>query len=992
MINKRKLRKVMATIASVAMLSTSVLPSMNVSAEVEMLSETSFEYKMLPWHTVESSPAKQNFWIEDGAIHIMILKAIGSDQEKWDLMTRYKNLSFKKGHTYTVSFKAKSNRNGLELCSNIGNVLGDKEYFVLNGDKMEHGPHMNGQWGKAAILTNKWQTFSGEFTPTEDLEGLIWKFEYASGTRYEGNAQDGDEIWFDDMSIVCQTCEPGDNCDVSRPDTDWGTNRDRSALVDPEKYAPDGKLVNYISVNQLGYYPKLSKIAVLSDNKGDIIYHASTIDLTENSYDFEICDAKTNEVKYKGKSGKAIKDEASGDTVYKLDFTEYNEPGTYYIKVGEWRSFDFRIAEDIYSENLLTDSINYFYQNRSGIDIESQYITSGNKDELAHAGGHKSDTAYVQKVWKNEYIGWQEIKETYTSSEITATGGWYDAGDHGKYVVNGGISVWTLQNMYERSVLSGEGKEKFSDASGVVMVPEAGNDIPDILDETAVELDWMTSMVVKEDEPTWGKYAGLVYHKLHDHKWTGLAVKPYIYEEEWGTLRIVKPPTFAATLNYVACTAQAARLWEPYDKEKADFYLEEAKKAYDAYLTHYYEADLAETVHPDFEIPCAKEEINEESLYAPKYHAKGGSPYGDYEVRDDAYWAACELYVTAKRMGDSSADKYYKELSEYKKAFEIPHKITGGENQKSGGSYTAFNWGNTATAGNMTLALNKDLISEEEYEKIKTSLVKTADEYISTEQSQGYGIPYLDDSPKYNDPFGYDYYNTIHGYEFASNSMVLNNAIVMAYAYELTEDPEYISGVTTAMDYLFGTNPLNFSFITGYGIYSGQKPYHKYWASEVDRSFPEAPDGVLLSGPNAYLDDPYIRAFGFAPYCDIPSQRCYMDSTESWSTNSASLEYNSSLAWVVSFLQDEATETCCPDYPEPVKPAEIKYGDLNSDGVSDLSDLTLLSLYLIGDISVSDDVLKAADVYYDGEVNIADLAHFKQYICKEPDIVLGPQK
>ena len=117
-----------------------------------------------------------------------------------------------------------------------------------------------------------------------------------------------------------------------------------------------------------------------------------------------------------------------------------------------------------------------------------------------------------------------------------------------------------------------------------------------------------------------------------------------------------------------------------------------------------------------------------------------------------------------------------------------------------------------------------------------------------------------------------------------------------------------------------------------------------------------------------------------------------MDSTESWSTNSASLEYNSSLAWVVSFLQDEATETCCPDYPEPVKPAEIKYGDLNSDGVSDLSDLTLLSLYLIGDISVSDDVLKVADVYYDGEVNIADLAHFKQYICKEPDIVLGPQK
>ena len=36
--------------------------------------------------------------------------------------------------------------------------------------------------------------------------------------------------------------------------------------------------------------------------------------------------------------------------------------------------------------------------------------------------------------------------------ELDASGGWYDAGDHGKYVVNGGISVLTLLNLYERSV------------------------------------------------------------------------------------------------------------------------------------------------------------------------------------------------------------------------------------------------------------------------------------------------------------------------------------------------------------------------------------------------------------------------------------------------------------------------------------------------------------------------------------------------------------
>ena len=32
---------------------------------------------------------------------------------------------------------------------------------------------------------------------------------------------------------------------------------------------------------------------------------------------------------------------------------------------------------------------------------------------------------------------------------LDVSGGWYDAGDHGKYVVNGGFTVWMLQNQYE---------------------------------------------------------------------------------------------------------------------------------------------------------------------------------------------------------------------------------------------------------------------------------------------------------------------------------------------------------------------------------------------------------------------------------------------------------------------------------------------------------------------------------------------------------------
>ena len=67
------------------------------------------------------------------------------------------------------------------------------------------------------------------------------------------------------------------------------------------------------------------------------------------------------------------------------------------------------------------------------------------------------------------------------------------------------------------------------------------------------------------------------------------------------------------------------------------------------------------------------------------------------------------------------------------------------------------------------------------------------------------------------------------------------------------------------MDYLLGTNPLAFSYITGYGEYRVHNPYHRFWANELDKSLPSAPDGVISSGPNSGLEDTYVRLLGFVP-------------------------------------------------------------------------------------------------------------------------------
>ena len=409
------------------------------------------------------------------------------------------------------------------------------------------------------------------------------------------------------------------------------------------------------------------------------------------------------------------------------------------------------------------------------------------------------------------------------------------------------------------------------------------------------------------------------------------------------------------------------------------------------------------------------------------WHAKGGGPYGDNYVLDDAYWAACELFVSASQMGDDYASEALKELESYKNAYQVTTKITGGENK--GGSLTTFNWGNTASAGSLSLALHKDLLSDANAKTVEDSILKAAGDYIDTEETQGYGLPYAFVGEPYNDPNNLNPKIMIDGYEWGSNSMVINNAIVLAYAYDLTNDGKYIDGVTSAMDYLLGTNPLSFSYVSGYGDYCLHNPHHRYWSHELDKELPSAPDGVLSGGPNAGLQDPYVRALGFVPGKEgNPSQRCYVDSIEAWSTNEVTINWNSPLAWIASFLEDNgnaeggdkptpspkptatatattteptatATTTTSPkptvdptdttkptDSPKPTEstnPNGLLLGDVDLSGTIDVTDLSTLSLSLVDKKELKGDSFKNADVTKDGKVDLTDLATLRQYLSKK---------
>ena len=884
----KKLGKIISSsLLAASMLTTAtvgMIAPMSASAG-NMVGQSNFDEGIgLPWHTCETNPAKQSFDIEGGTYNVHIKTNKGSEG-RWDLQLRHRGLKIQAGHTYKVSGEITADADGY-VYSKIGNYKGDVEIWHDLGF---------GEWNPAKLTKGQTLKFSSTFTANQTLEVAEWAFHYADNQGAYGNNDtgmpDGSTLSFDNLCLECTTCgtESGEGCNFDM------TNE--FGVVTPH---------SNVRLNQVGYFEKLNKKATyITDTESPLTYH--------------ILDASGKEV-YTGTTKSVGHDDdscAEGEIAHILDFSDFKTGGagytikvddgtkTYTNKAGE--SFDltvshpFNIANTVY-DGVLRNALNYYYQNRSGVAIEEAYITSGDTKSLSHQKAHDPDKAYVQSKWVKAYSADFDGDKTY---QIDGTGGWYDAGDHGKYVVNGGISVWTLQNLYEWSKAQGT-DSKFAD-NKTMAVPENTNGAPDLLDEARYELEWMFNMMVKSDDPYYGSSkTDMVYHKLHDHKWTGLATRPYDYEQEWGTTRIVKPPTTAATLNLSACAAQAARLWTGIDDNFAKECLDVAKRTYEA----------------------AKKNPTD---YAPMDQAIGGGAYGDDYVEDDFYWAACELYATT---GDQS---YYTDLSKYQnkdaddKAFSLTTNLGGGENN---GSFSSFNWGCTAGLGTLSLYLS-DKTSDADRAKVASAITKAADKYIAKQGEQAMGNPYQ--SATFTDPVNIGP-EPVTGYEWGSNSFVVNNAIVLAYAYKETNDVTYLNGVSECLDYIFGRNGLGFSYVTGYGTYHLQSPHHRYWSYEIDNTFPMAPAGVMAGGPGSGMQDPYIGGLGYKRGTLAP-QKCYVDSAEAWSVNEVTINWNAPFAWAISFLEDEAPKAGDPittkpttDPTEPSTGGDILWGDVNCDG------------------------------------------------------------
>jgi endoglucanase len=329
----------------------------------------------------------------------------------------------------------------------------------------------------------------------------------------------------------------------------------------------------------------------------------------------------------------------------------------------------------------------------------------------------------------------------------------------------------------------------------------------------------------------------MVHHKIHDQAWTGLPLLPHLDPQP----RELHPVSTAATLNLAATAAQAARLYQRYDRAFADRALAAARTAFAAALA------------------------NPDRIASPA-DGTGGGAYDDARVGDEFYWAAAELFLTTG--SQEYADRVLAS------PFHTADVFGPG----------AFDWGNTAAAARIDLATVPSKLPGRA--RVVRSVVQGADEYVATQRANPYAIAY---APANN------------SWDWGSSSLILNNLTVIGAAYDLTDRPAYRDAVLEGMDYILGRNALNYSMVTGYGEAAAHNQHSRWYARQLDPSLPNPPPGTLAGGPNSSIQDPYAQS----KLTGCVGQFCYIDDIQSWSTNELTINWNSALAWVAAFVADQ---------------------------------------------------------------------------------------
>lgn len=653
-----------------------------------------------------------------------------------------------------------------------------------------------------------------------------------------------------------------------------------------------------IKVNQVGYACGSAKIARIScfEKFGSL-----------NGKTYEIVNADSGEVVVSDTLPVADKNDAfSGEWVHVISFDEVTDPGTYYIRIPDAgldasarspldvaegldtdtiTSVKFQIRDDVY-DGLLGDLTKYYYYQRQGIDLQSEYAGDFARENL-----HPNDVSV--KKWSDRN---NPDAETYDIS-----GGWYDAGDYGKYVSPAAKSVEDLLLAYELF------PNAFADMELSIPETDPNNPLyvnaPGILSEVKWELDMLLKMEHSSKDGSFYTAAnyrdGVIY--LEDTLYSNSTYQSGNSEID---LR-----SHLATADAAAIFAHAYIVYRdiPAYAEFADECLAVSLRAWD------WVTDSSNEMH--MSIGAANRTYT----------------FTQEELNRDMFWAAGTIYRALTLSGEN-ADEYENYLiancnnAENVNCFDSSMSLSYGHGGESFLGFFHYLYENPGTK--MTTAFSK-------FSAWRTNLLR----------NDTWGIIYPD-----------------WGYWWGSNKNIAQNAMTLLLGSIILDGEDNIpdnaaSSSENAFHYLLGVNPLSFSYVSGNGENSVENIYSSIYSNDAKLDPYQIPNGYFTEGANNY-DNQHLSKFTGKCYIDSDGEYTTNENTIYGNAamillTAAIMEQNSSDA-VKGDVNADGTFNIAdvvvmqkwllvvPD----VKLADWKAGDLCEDNIINVFDLCLMKRLL----------------------------------------------
>jgi endoglucanase len=596
-----------------------------------------------------------------------------------------------------------------------------------------------------------------------------------------------------------------------------------------------------IALDQLGFYPRSPKIAIITSLPATANPAISL---------FYIVSAANGDTVFSGRLGPLTASANSPLSTRTANFSKFQKEGIYTIVVpGRQHSYLFRIGRHVLAPAAVAALKGYYYQ-RSAMALEPRYA-----GQWSRAAGHPDTQVLIHPSAASA--------DRPAGTTISAAGGWYDAGDYNKYIVNSGITMGTLLDAYEDfpsyyDTLHTNIPPLSEAAPGMASHPSAASSssashsassntpaVPDILNETLYNLRWMLSMQDPGD--------GGVYNKCTNAVFDGM-VMPGVTKAP----RYVVQKGTAATLDFAAVMAQAARILRKFNTQLpglSDTCLRAATRAWQWAVQHPSEVYDQNAMN---------------KLYQPKITTGG---YGDRNFNDEWFWAAVELMVSTNPKSDpsgaiGSGNNPYEEV--VRAHIDDPMSLPS--------------WANVYMMGDYTLLRHRKMLPgswQPAVRSIQQRLLQMADRYLEKIPSNAF-------------------YTVMGGatrdFGWGSNSAAANQGMLLVNAWLLKKDRKYIEAALGNLDYLLGRNATGYCFITGLGSHSPLHPHHR--PSVADGIQPPVP-GLMVGGPNPGRQDRQHY-----PFTD--PEIAYTDQDGAYASNEIAINWNAPLVYLAGAI--EATQ------------------------------------------------------------------------------------